>query len=106
MKRGFYTLMSAQFFSSLADQALFVGAVELIKSGGGPEWERAALVPIFALFYVILAPWPGAFADAYPKRSVMFVSNAIKVLGCVMMLFGSYPLLAYAVERLGAAAHS
>src|SRR5438067_5316583 len=106
MKRGFYTLMSAQFFSSLADQALFVAAVELIKSGGGPEWERAALVPIFALFYVILAPWLGAFADAYPKRSVMFASNAIKVVGCLMMLFGSHPLVAYAIVGLGAAAYS
>jgi MFS transporter, LPLT family, lysophospholipid transporter len=106
MKRGFYTLMSAQFFSSLADQALFVGAVELIRTGGGPEWQRAALVPIFALFYVVLAPWLGAFADAYPKRNVMFASNAIKVAGCLMMLFGSHPLLAYAVVGLGAAAYS
>src|SRR4051812_42898010 len=106
MKRGFYTLMSAQFFSSLADQALFVGAVELIKSGGGPEWQRAALIPIFALFYVVLAPWLGACADAYPKRTVMFVSNAIKVVGCLMMLFGSHPLVAYAIVGLGAAAYS
>jgi MFS transporter, LPLT family, lysophospholipid transporter len=106
MKRGFYTLMSAQFFSSLADQALFVGAVELIRTGGGPEWQRAALVPIFALFYVVLAPWLGAFADAYPKRTVMFASNAIKVVGCLMMLFGSHPLLSYAVVGLGAAAYS
>jgi MFS transporter, LPLT family, lysophospholipid transporter len=106
MKRGFYTLMSAQFFSSLADQALFVGAVELIRTGGGPEWQRAALVPIFALFYVVLAPWLGAFADAYPKPNVMFASNAIKVAGCLMMLFGSHPLLAYAVVGLGAAAYS
>ena len=82
MKRGFYTLMSAQFFSSLADQALFVAAVELIKSSGGPEWERAALVPIFALFYVVLAPLVGAFADAVPKGKVMFYSNGIKVAGC------------------------
>ncbi|MBA2722824.1 MAG: hypothetical protein H0U56_07970, partial [Methylibium sp.] len=29
MKKGFYTIMSAQFFSSLADNALFVAAVEL-----------------------------------------------------------------------------
>src|SRR6476469_4958620 len=106
MKRGFYTLMSAQFFSSLADQALFVAAVELIKTAGGPEWQRAALVPIFALFYVVLAPWLGAFADAYPKRNVMFASNAIKVAGCLMMLFGAHPLLAYAVVGLGAAAYS
>jgi LPLT family lysophospholipid transporter-like MFS transporter len=106
MKRGFYTLMSAQFFSSLADQALFVAAVELIKSTGGPEWERAALVPIFAVFYVVLAPWLGAFADAYPKRTVMFTSNAIKVIGCLMMLLGAHPLAAYAVVGLGAAAYS
>lgn len=106
MKRGFYTLMSAQFFSSLADQALFVAAVELIKSQGGAEWQRAALVPIFALFYVVLAPWLGAFADAYPKRNVMFASNAIKVAGCLLMLVGSHPLIAYAVVGLGAAAYS
>jgi MFS family permease len=106
MKRGFYTLMSAQFFSSLADQALFVAAVELIKTEGGPEWQRAALVPIFALFYVVLAPWLGAFADAYPKRNVMFASNAIKVAGCLLMLVGGHPLLAYAVVGLGAAAYS
>ena len=56
MKRGFYTIMSAQFFSSLADNALFVAAVELLKTGGGAEWQRAALVPMFALFYVVLAP--------------------------------------------------
>ena len=106
MKRGFFTLMAAQFFSSLADQALFVAALELIKSGGGAEWERAALVPMFALFYVILAPWLGALADAYPKGKVMFGSNSIKVVGCIMMLFGLQPLLAYAIVGLGAAAYS
>ena len=89
--------MSAQFFSSLADNALFVAAVELLRAGGAPEWQRAALVPMFALFYVVLAPFVGAFADALPKGRVMFVSNSIKVVGCLMMLFGSHPLLAYAV---------
>ena len=36
----------------------------------------------------------------------MFISNAIKVVGCLMMLFGAHPLLAYAVVGLGAAAYS
>ena len=36
----------------------------------------------------------------------MFVSNAIKVVGCLAMLFGSHPLLAYAIVGLGAAAYS
>ena len=67
MKRGFYTIMSAQFFSSLADNALFVVAVELMRTSGVPEWQHAALVPIFTLFYVALAPLVGAFADAFPK---------------------------------------
>ncbi|MBB1604716.1 lysophospholipid transporter LplT [Variovorax sp. UMC13] len=106
MKRGFYTIMSAQFFSSLADNALFVTAVELMRTSGAPEWQRAALVPIFTLFYVALAPLVGAFADAFPKGRVMFISNAIKVVGCLMMLFGSHPLLAYAIVGLGAAAYS
>ena len=106
MKRGFYTIMSAQFFSSLADNALFVAAVELLRNTGQAEWQRAALVPMFALFYVILAPFVGAFADAVPKGKVMFVSNAIKIVGCMMMLFGTHPLLAYAVVGLGAAAYS
>ncbi|QTN26522.1 lysophospholipid transporter LplT [Rhodoferax sp. AJA081-3] len=106
MKRGFYTIMSAQFFSSLADNALFVAAVQLLRSGGAPEWQQAALVPMFALFYVVLAPFVGAFADALPKGQVMLYSNTIKIVGCVMMLFGTHPLMAYAIVGLGAAAYS
>ena len=106
MKRGFYTIMSAQFFSSLADNALFVGAVQLLRSGKAEEWQQAALVPMFALFYVILAPFVGAFADSLPKGRVMLISNFIKVVGCLMMLFGIHPLVSYAVVGLGAAAYS
>jgi len=106
MKRGFYTIMAAQFFSSLADNALFIVAVELLRSVQAPAWHQAALVPMFALFYVVLAPFVGAFADAKPKGRVMLYSNSIKVIGCVMMLFGSHPLMAYAIVGLGAAAYS
>ena len=106
MKKGFYTIMSAQFFSSLADNALLVGAIELLKSTQAPAWQVPALTPMFALFYVLLAPLVGAFADAVPKGQVMFVSNTIKVAGCLLMLFGGHPLMAYAVVGLGAAAYS
>ncbi|MBP6395932.1 MAG: lysophospholipid transporter LplT [Giesbergeria sp.] len=106
MKRGFFTIMSAQFFSSLADNALFVAAVQLLISSGAPDWQSAALVPMFALFYVLLAPFVGAFADALPKGRVMLISNAIKIGGCLMMLFGAHPLMAYAIVGLGAAAYS
>ena len=106
MKKGFSTIMSAQFFSSLADNALLVAAVELLRMSKAPAWQIPALAPMFAFFYVILAPFVGAFADSIPKGRVMFVSNAIKIVGCLMMLFGSHPLLAYAVVGLGAAAYS
>lgn len=106
MKRGFYTIMSAQFFSSLADNALFVAAVQLLRTSGAAPWQQAALIPMFALFYVVLAPFVGAFADAMPKGRVMLISNSIKVVGCVMMLFGTHPLLSYAIVGLGAAAYS
>ncbi len=106
MKKGFYTIMAAQFFSSLADNALLVAAIELLQEQRAPPWQIPALTPMFALFYVVLAPFVGAFADAVPKGRVMFVSNTVKIAGCVMMLFGSHPLLAYAIVGLGAAAYS
>jgi MFS family permease len=106
MKRGFFIIMSAQFFSSLADNALFVAAVQLLRSNKAPEWQQAALVPMFALFYVILAPFVGAYADSMPKGKVMLISNFIKVGGCLMMLFGTHPLMSYAIVGLGAAAYS
>jgi len=106
MKRGFFTIMAAQFFSSLADNALFVAAVQLLRSSHAPQWQQAALVPMFALFYVVLAPFVGALADSMPKGRVMLISNFIKIAGCLFMLFGTHPLLAYAVVGLGAAAYS
>ncbi len=106
MQRGFYTIMAAQFFSSLADNALFVAALQMLKDDGAPAWQSAMLVPIFAFFYVVLAPFVGPFADRLPKGQVMLISNAIKVVGCLMMLLGVHPLLAYAVVGLGAAAYS
>jgi MFS family permease len=106
MKRGFFTIMSAQFFSSLADNALFVAALQLLQDSQAPEWQQAALVPMFAFFYVVLAPFVGAFADALPKGRVMLLSNTIKIIGCLAMLFGTHPLLAYGIVGLGAAAYS
>ena len=106
MKKGFSTIMAAQFFSSLADQALLVAAIELLRMDKAPAWQVPALAPMFALFYVVLAPFVGAIADAVPKGRVMFMSNLVKVAGCLMMLFGGHPLFAYAIVGLGAAAYS
>lgn len=117
MKRGFYTIMSAQFFSSLADNALLIASIALLMQLNGPAWMTPLLKFFFTVSYVVLAPFVGPFADALPKGRVMFVTNTVKIVGCVMMLFyewiaaaGVTPylivLIAYGVVGLGAAAYS
>jgi hypothetical protein len=93
MKRGFYTILSAQFLSSLADNALLIAAIALLTSLNAPDWMTPLLKLFFVISYVLLAAWVGIFADLMPKGHVMFITNAIKVIGCLMMLFGSHPLL-------------
>ncbi len=106
MGRGFYIIMAAQFFSSLADNALLVAAIALLIQADSPSWLTPYLKFFFVISYVLLAPWVGAFADRLPKGQVMFISNLIKVAGCSLMLFDANPLLAYALVGLGAAAYS
>ena len=106
MKAGFYTIMAAQFFSSLADNALLIAAIRLLHELEAPERMTPALKQSFVVSYVVLAPLVGAFADSMPKGRVMLITNAIKVVGCMLMLFTLHPLAAYAVVGFGAAAYS
>ena len=106
MKAGFYTIMAAQFFSSLADNALLIAAIALLQQRNEPDWMTPALQQCFVVSYVVLAPLVCAFADSMPKGRVMLITNGIKVLGCFMMLASVHPLAAYAVVGFGAAAYS
>jgi MFS family permease len=106
MKSGFYTIMAAQFFSSLADNALLIAAIALLRELHEPAWMTPALKQSFVVSYVVLAPVVGAFADSMAKGKVMLITNAIKIVGCAMMLFTLHPLAAYAIVGLGAAAYS
>ncbi len=106
MNRGFYTIMAAQFLSSLADNALLIAAIALLRDIHAPEWMTPMLKLFFFISYVVLAAFVGAFADALPKGRVMMITNMIKVVGCALMFFSLHPLLAYAVVGLGAAAYS
>jgi hypothetical protein len=98
--------MAAQFFSSLADNALLVAAIALLMQADAPSWLTPYLKFFFVASYVVLAPYVGAFADRLPKGQVMFLANSVKIIGCVLMLWGVDPLVAYAVVGLGAAAYS
>lgn len=115
--RGFYLVMAAQFFSSLADNALLIAAIALLQQLHGPSWLAPMAKWSFAFSYVALAAFVGAFADSFPKGKVMFCTNSIKVAGCLMMFcYGSLGLpgdyqvyliiVAYAVVGIGAAAYS
>jgi MFS family permease len=109
--------MAAQFFSSLADNALFLAAIAMLALLEGPTWVTPMLKFCFQISYVALAFLVGAFADSMPKGRVMFITNSVKVVGCLLILFneflrlGDMPaywivVLAYAVVGLGAAAYS
>ncbi|MYM76192.1 lysophospholipid transporter LplT [Duganella dendranthematis] len=106
MNRGFYTIMAAQFFSSLADNALLFVAIDLLVNMKSPGWITPLLKLSFTLFYVLLAAFVGAFADSMPKGKVMFISNLIKVGGCLLIFAHVHPLLAYAIVGFGAAVYS
>lgn len=106
MNLGFYIILTAQFLSALADNALLFAAIALLKELSSPDWHTPLLQQFFVVSYILLAPFVGAFADAIPKGRVMFISNSIKFIGCLAMLFGMPPLYAYGIVGLGAAAYS
>ncbi len=106
MPLGFYTIMAAQFFSALADNALLIAAIAALRDMNAPPEYEPLLKTFFAFFYVAMAAFVGAFADSMPKGRVMFISNTIKIVGCAMMFFYIHPLIAYAVVGFGAAAYS
>ena len=117
MPFGFYIIMAAQFFSSLADNALLIAAISLLLQLFAPEWMTPMLKFVFTVSYVLFAALVGAFADSMPKGKVMFITNTIKIVGCMMILthewwsvpgFDDYAtiLVGYAVVGFGAAAYS
>ena len=117
MKPGFYTIMAAQFFSSLADNALLIASIALLVMLEAPPEVTPMLKFFFTISYVALAAFVGAFADSRPKGKVMFYTNTIKIAGCLVLLFSEYitfgkgedyyiVLVAYGLVGLGAAAYS
>jgi MFS family permease len=106
VKKGFYAVIFAQFFSSLADNALLIATIALLIELASPDWMHPLLKLFFTASYVLLAPFVGAFADAMPKGRAMFLGNLIKIVGGILAFVGVHPLLAYGLVGLGAAAYS
>ncbi len=119
MNRGFYIIMAAQFFSALADNALLIAAIAMLRDIQSPAQYEPLLKLFFTVSYVALAAFVGAFADSMAKGRVMLYSNTIKIVGCFMMVVATVPfldllgipiyyyvLLSYGIVGLGAAAYS
>ncbi|WP_374353560.1 lysophospholipid transporter LplT [Chitinimonas sp.] len=106
MNRGFFVILGSQFLSALADNALFIAAMSLLKAQHAPEWHQSMMLFCFYISYVVLAPFAGSFADSMHKGKAMMICNGIKLAGCVAMLVGLPPLFAYAIVGFGAAAYS
>jgi len=104
--RGMLAVLIAQFLSALADNALLFAAIAILRTHATPSWQTPLLQEFFVAAFIVLAPFVGPFADAYPKGRVMLITNTIKLLGALAMFLGLHPLLAYGVVGVGAAAYS
>jgi LPLT family lysophospholipid transporter-like MFS transporter len=103
---GLVAVLIAQFLSALADNALLFAAIAMLKTHSAPSWQIPLLQEFFVAAFILLAPFVGPFADAYPKGRVMLLTNAIKLLGAIAMLIGLHPLVSYGLVGIGAAAYS
>jgi LPLT family lysophospholipid transporter-like MFS transporter len=99
-------VLTAQFLSALADNALLFGALALLRLDHYPDWTAPVLQEFFVGAYIILAPFAGPFADSLPKGRVMLLSNGLKLAGALGMYLGVNPFIAYGLVGAGAAAYS
>jgi len=59
--------MAAQFFSSLADNALLVAAIALLMQADAPSWLTPYLKFFFVVSYVLLAPYVAPLPTGCPR---------------------------------------
>ncbi len=98
-------VLLAQFFSAFGDNALLITAIALVKADGHAGWIPL-LQAFFVIPFILLAPFVGALADAFPKGRVMLFANGLKLVGASSMAMGLPPLLCYGMAGVGAAAYS
>ncbi|MET0207400.1 MAG: lysophospholipid transporter LplT, partial [Burkholderiaceae bacterium] len=90
----------------LADNALLIVGIALLREAGQPIWWAPLLKLCFTLAYVCLAPVVGLAADAWPKVALMTGMNALKAAGVGLMVLGLDPLPAFALVGVAAACYA
>ena len=106
MPKGFFYLISAQFASGLADNALLILGIAFLSEQGYPGWWAPLLKFSFTLSYVFLAPLIGPLADAFSKAKLMACMNALKVVGVAFIFTSFHPVLAFAIAGMAASAYA
>jgi MFS family permease len=106
MPKGFFYLISAQFASGLADNALLILGIAFLSEQGYPGWWAPLLKFSFTLSYVFLAPLMGPLADAFSKAKLMACMNALKVVGVAFIFTSFHPMLAFAIAGMAASAYA
>lgn len=106
MPPRFHTLIAAQFFSALADNALLIVGIALLREMGQPIWWAPLLKLCFTLAYVGLAPVVGLIADAWPKVALMTCMNGLKAIGVGLLALGLDPLIAFGIVGTAAACYA
>ena len=106
MPRAFFLVLGVQFLSTLADNAFLIVAIARVMELSGPGWLIPLLKISFTLFYVLLAPFVGPLADAFPKGRVMLLANALKVAAMLLLLSGCNPVLAIGLAGFGSAIYA
>ena len=106
MPKGFFYLISAQFASGLADNALLILGIAFLVEQGYPGWWAPLLKFSFTLSYVFLAPLMGPLADAFSKAKLMACMNALKVVGVAFIFTSFHPMLAFAIAGMAASAYA
>ncbi len=106
MPRAFLLLLGVQSLSTLADNAFLIVAIARVMELDGAAWLIPLLKISFTLFYVLLAPFVGPLADAFPKGRVMLLANALKVAALLLLLSGCSPVLAIGLAGFGSAIYA
>lgn len=106
MPQGFFYLIGAQFFSALADNALLILGIHHLQEQGYPGWWAPLLKFSFTLAYVVLASATGPVSDAFPKTRLMAWMNFTKMIGVLLLLYGTHPVLAFSLVGAAAAIYA
>src|SRR3569623_1104644 len=102
MPASFLMLLAAQITSAQADNAQLILTIDLLQQRARPGWLAPMLKGAFFAAYVLLAPFVGPLADAFPKARLMAWMNGVKIAGVAALVAGRHTVDAYLEVGLGA----